>query len=184
MKPNFYTSFSSYRVAVVLAIVGSPAGFAQGNANGNSDHAKQVMTASADAFARNDDDAAIAKLTDENVTKPNTPEWHLESANRLTQVAFNFRDQQRYDAARKVAQFALRDLDKAAARFSESSDLAACYELAGLIQERLLNDPKAAQQNYAQALTLVPDRKHAAHELQRLQTADRLEQAKVDASKR
>lgn len=183
------------RLEVELPVVGSGQAGAAGATSAHeaaspsrpvnpAEWARAFASATAEAsrrFMAGDDVMAEKILTDAARNPRNSPEWHLESANALTQQAFALSRAGRPDKAIAIAQRALEHTEKAtrkAARRPESAALAAnAEELAGFIKEKLLADHAGAKVQYLRAAARHP-RGGAAREL------DRLEQVEIEAGRR
>lgn len=119
-------------------------------------------------FAENSDETAERTLTDTNRNPKNSPEWHLESANRLVQTAFSLTRLGRPDKAVDIARRALQHAEQAARKTSQPALAATADATAAFIHERLLADAAAAKLAYASALRRNPQ-SGATRDLARLE---------------
>ncbi len=130
-------------------------------APGNRDATLKGARDQARSLFRSGDDVAAEKvLTGANRNPANTPEWHLESANALVQMAFSLA---RAGQPEKVVRLAYRALQhtekasrKAARQPGQETLVTAADELAALIQEKLLADYKGAREFYLKAALRRP----------------------------
>lgn len=145
--------------------------------------AVRAIVAQAKLFAQGSDaTAAEEALTMLNVAKPETAEWHLETAQRLMQTAEQLaRDGEPQNVAVLAAR-ALQHLALADTRAKNAATRADAKTLAGFIYERYLADPAAALASYEQAAQLAPETAGKAKEAsERLRKTDDNVKAKVAA---
>jgi hypothetical protein len=124
--------------------------------------------------AANKLDEAEAALAAIGHSPANTPAGHMETAVRLTQLAFDLvRSSGNVAAADLAAKRALHHLDLVARAPNVPPGLAAsALQHTGYIYERFYGDTAQAATSYQTATRLVTKRTQAAEALQRLNDAD------------
>ncbi len=115
-------------------------------------------------------ETAVATL---NRAKPNTTEWHLETAQRLVQTAEQLARDGDGAQVEKLVRRALQQLSQAMAKAKDDASRAAVRSLEGFLQERYLADNDAAAMAYEAAAKLAPAEAKGAGE-----AAERLKQTK------
>jgi len=127
-------------------------------------------------FLKDQDLAGESALTEANANPRGSPEWCLESANKLIQEAFSLTRSGRPAKAAQLARRALEHCDKASRKAARQPELAplvaAADETAAMIQERLLADVGAAKAFYESSALRAPNGQ-GANELKRLKQVDR-----------
>lgn len=118
-------------------------------------------------FVSGSDVAAEKKLTDASLNPKNTPEWHLEAANELLQMAFSLARLGKPGRAAQIARLALQHTGQVAGKGAPPALAAAADETAAFIQEKLLADYTAAKTAYQSAAQRNPQG-GAAKEVDRL----------------
>jgi len=134
----------------------------------------------------NDLSGAELKLTASNATAANTASWHQETSQKLLQLAESFsHDGDKTNAATVVTQ-TLQHLDSAATLAQSKSDfvgVASAKALAGFVHERYRGDTASAIASYQAALVATPKSKAIQEQLERLQRADALLRARIQAKR-
>lgn len=116
--------------------------------------------------------AAEQALAQLNLALANTAEWHLETAQRLVQLAEQVaRDGAPANVAPLVRQ-ALQQLALAEQRATTPGATLNAKLLAGFIHERFLADAKSALASYQAAVQLAPDSAEAKEKSERMQKTD------------
>lgn len=120
-------------------------------------------------------DAATAEqlLVRVNRAPVGTAAWHVETAQRLMQMAYDVPRQGRTTIGPEITARALRHLADAEPIARDAQERASVFALAGLIQERFVGDHAAAIASYRAAAQLNPEHPRARA------SADRLEQARA-----
>ena len=119
-----------------------------------------------------DTPGAVRKLATQNISKTDTADWHLETTQRLIEMAGRFSLEGNIRDSKAVVTESLRQLDQAATRAKNDKDLAAearAHSAAGAIQDRYRGDPVSAIGSYQAALRANPADKGAKEALERLQ---------------
>jgi hypothetical protein len=149
----------------------TPSGQSQKAAEHVSDSAATLDRAKGFARGRNAD-AAEQELAQTNVTAANSPAWHLETAQRLVQLAEALvRDAHQGDTG-EVLQRALQHLKQADVPSVDNSTRVAANLLAGFIHERFLADSRSALASYRAAARLAPNSTAAKEAVERRQRID------------
>ena len=117
---------------------------------------KQVRDQSKNLFASGNDDAAEKALTDRNLNPKGSPEWHLESANELVQMAFSLSRAGKSDQAVRAARRALLHTGLAIQKTTQPGLAAVAEQTAGFIQERFLANLPEAKARYQAAVQRLP----------------------------
>lgn len=121
------------------------------------------------AAQRNDPATAEQLLTAFNRAQPSTSWWHLETAQRLIQLAHDVpREGPRGNAIPAIVNSALQHLATADSLATDAQHKASIKAFAGLIHERFRGDHAAARASY-QAAALAPDNAIASRNAARLQ---------------
>lgn len=145
----------------------------------------QALDRSKGLFVTGDDAVAEKALTDANTNPKNSAEWHLESANELTQMAFSLARSGHSKKAAQIAQRALEHADKAQRKAARQADqvslVTAAEELAALIQMRLLADYKEARIMYEKAAMRYP-RGQVGRELERMDQIEERSRLQLEAA--
>lgn len=113
--------------------------------------------------------AAEKKLMALNRAKADTPVWHLETAQRLVELADQLSREGADDSVAALAGRALQHLGQVETSATNANFRAAAKTMAGFIEERYLADPAAALMDYQSAAELAPTTATMAKE-----AADRL----------
>lgn len=122
------------------------------------------------AAQRNDAFTAEQLLTAVNRAQANTSWWHLETAQRLIQLAHDVpREGPRGTALPAIVNSALQHLTTAESLTTEARHKSSIKSFVGLIQERFLGDHAAALASYQAAANLAADNSIAARNVARLQ---------------
>jgi hypothetical protein len=124
------------------------------------------------AAQQNDPATAELLLASVNRSQPNTTWWHVETAQRLIQLAHGVRAS-RTSALPVLVTRALEHLVQAEALTADPRQKATARSLAGLVYERFRGDHAAALTSYRAAVQLdpaSPEPRRAAERLER--TAD------------
>jgi tetratricopeptide (TPR) repeat protein len=128
--------------------------------------------------------AAEKLLTDQNKYRISTPEWRMESAQRLIGLASEVSREGSPAAARQLADSALQHYNQAAAVAKTDKKRAAAKAGSGYIYERFKGDPMAALAAYQAAHQLNPSDVAIREAAQRLTNADAKLRARIQAAKR
>jgi len=131
---------------------------------------RATTVASAGSFAAGDMVLGEQTLLSLNLNQPGTSDWHLESSQRLVEMAFLLDSRNDHGAAQQLALRALVQLDFAASKgggTSKTTGLVLAQR--GFIQESLLGDSSAALESYLSALRISPDSKRLMDEVKRLE---------------
>jgi len=121
----------------------------------------------------NDATGAEQALTTLNLAKPNTAEWHMETAQRLMLTAEQLAREGQPASATALVNSALSHLTQADPLAKDAPTRAAAKTFAGFIQERYLANHTAALASYQAAVQLSPATATAAKEASdRLQKSD------------
>lgn len=141
------------------------------------DEAKNLTRST--GLGRNDELASVENLlTALNESKPNSPEWRMESAQRLVHLAEQMAREGRPQGIPKLVARALQHLQVADTPAHPAATRASAKALAGFIQERYLADDTAARASYQAAAQLDPDNKSAKETAERLKQKDENEKAR------
>ena len=134
---------------------------------------KQDFADSRASFASGDHARGEELILKSNRHEQGTLAWRLESAGKLTQMAFSLRQQYDHRGAITVAQRALVLLRETAKhdKTAMPRERAEAHELAAYIAEEILRDPAAAQADYEEALKINPQSRRAQAGLARLEEA-------------
>lgn len=109
-------------------------------------------------------------LVSGNHSRPGTPTWHVEAANKLIRLALVMAGQGRTKAADELTRRALVHLQQITPD-AEPGVRANAEELAGLLFERLAGDAASAQRSYQNALQLCPNSTWAGEAMARMNRA-------------
>ena len=164
MKSIFFLSLTLLLPIVAFAAEGIPATAAQ--------LASERLSANQARDAAKRDDAATAEqlLTALNRAPANTSWWHVETAQRLIQLAYDVPREGRSNVIPQIVARALQHLSTANSLAGSAAQKASIQVLAGRIQERYLGDHVAALASYRAAQVLAPDNPQASREAARLGT--------------
>ena len=114
-------------------------------------------------------------LAANNMTKANTPEFHMETAQRLMIVSEQSARNGEPAQVMALATRALLQLEQSETFARDPEERASAKTLAGFIQERYLADPSAALRSYRSAVQLSPDKaKKAQESIDRLQKTEEI----------
>ncbi len=114
-------------------------------------------------------------LTAANHSKPNTAQWHIETAQRLIQLADQMARENRPAVVSGLIASALQHLTTADSLTTNPTVKANAKTLTGFIQERYLGDADSALASYQAAALLAPNDKRAAEAADRVKrTSDEL----------
>ncbi|MBM3853551.1 MAG: hypothetical protein FJ399_10390 [Verrucomicrobia bacterium] len=108
-------------------------------------------------------------LTAVNKSARNTAAWHLETAQRLLQVASQLAREGRPNQVNAVARRILEQLEQAEALARDGRTRAAAQSIAGFVHERYFGDAATAAARYQAALQSSPTSPQAREGVQRLQ---------------
>jgi hypothetical protein len=113
---------------------------------------------------------AESALTQENIMAPGTGEWHLETANKLLELATELAREGGNNAAiSPLATLVLQHLAAAAANAHTPGDRAQAKAAAAIVYVRYVGDPTSAIASYQAALALAPNDPGIKQALARLQ---------------
>jgi methylmalonyl-CoA mutase cobalamin-binding subunit len=122
------------------------------------------------AVARNGDIASAEQvLSSLNRSKPNTADWHLETSQRLVQMAERLQREARPAVVSSITARILTQLESAERLASDGRSRADALHFAGFVHERFNGDLTAALASYRAAARYQPDSpaKEAADRLER-----------------
>lgn len=130
-------------------------------------HRSTMDTAAAHAKGNNlaNAEAAVVQL---NRGKPNTAGWHIESAQRLLQIADRLAREGQPTNTTRLANSALQHLAKAEGLPMDPRTRASAKTLKGFIHERYLGESTAALAEYSAAAELSPNATRAKAAANRL----------------
>jgi len=117
---------------------------------------KQANDLAKRLFDAGDDDAAERALTGQNLNPKGTPEWHIESANALVQMAFSLARTGQPEKSARIARRALLHTRFAIQKTTEPGVAAVAEQTAGFIQERFLANMTEAKARYQSAVQKLP----------------------------
>jgi hypothetical protein len=112
---------------------------------------------------------AEVALTAVNKSARNTAAWHLETAQRLLQVAGQLALEGRPNQVNAVARRVLEQLEQAETLARDGRTRAAAQSIAGFVHERYFGDAATAAVRYQAALQSSPTSPQAREGVQRLQ---------------
>lgn len=115
---------------------------------------------------------AEAMLSSGNRFTPSSSEWHLETCQKLGELARELAKDGEHDQVRQVAVKALQHLNQVAGSTGNRRTRAKAKAAAAQIEESLLGDPAAAIASYTLAVQLDSSDKGIKEALDRLQAAD------------
>lgn len=128
--------------------------------------------------------AAENALTVFNVSKPNTASWHMETTQKLMQIAGDLAKEGGNGATvNAVAQQSLSHLQQASTLAKDAPTQAQSKAAAAFIYLRYLGDPTSAITYYQAAATLAPKDPAIQQALTRLQSADAKMRARIHPPK-
>jgi len=126
------------------------------------------------AAKRGDAVAAEQFLISTNRAQPNSSWWHIETSQRLIQLAYDVPREGRSTAILSLVTSALQHLSTADSMTTDRRHKASIKALIGRIQERYLGDHAAALATFQAASELAPENPQVRQEQGRLQRmADR-----------
>lgn len=164
MKTTFLPLIAAALIMVARAADGIPATSVQLAA-------ERLAVENARTAARHDDAVTAEQLlTSINRAQPDTSWWHLETAQRLIQLAHDVpREGPRGNAIPLIVSSALQHLTAAENLTADTRHKASIKSFAGLIQERFLGNHAAALASYQAAANLAGDNMIAVENAARLQ---------------
>lgn len=124
------------------------------------------------------------ELVRSNKFQPNTPEWHLETSQKLVDTARELAREGATDPVSALANQSLMHLDRVAALMADARTKGQAKAAAALIHERLLGDTPAAIASYQAALALDPNDAGSREALEHLKAADANLRAKIRQAKK
>lgn len=138
--------------------------------------AERSAVANASQAAKRDDAATAEQfLLSVNRARPESASWHLESAQRLIQLAHDVPREGRTRVIPAFVESALQHLARADLLATNARQKAAIRSFTGLVYERFRGDHPAALASYRAAAALAPDNVLAVRAAERLQrTTDNL----------
>lgn len=164
MKTTFLFLLAATVISIGSAAESVPASPAQLAAE------RLAVQNSRSAAQRDDPVTAEQLLTAVNRAQPNTSWWHVETAQRLLQLAHDVpREGRRGNSIPAIVGSALQHLAKAETLTSDPRQKASIKSLAALIHERFRGDHVAALASYRAAAVLAADNPMAGKNAERLQ---------------
>lgn len=137
---------------------------------------------SAKALAKgNDIVAAEQALTKVSSFQANTPDWHVETTQKLVAVAHELSREGATSPATitALANKSLQHLSQVETTATDARVKANAKAMAGFIQQRYVGDPAAAITSYRAALALSPNDKSIKENLERLEKSDAILRARL-----
>lgn len=144
--------------------------------------ASRAAIDSAKTLAKSNDlGAAEQALTKVSAFQANTPDWHVETTQKLVAVAHELsRDGATSPATiTALANKSLQHLSQVETGSTDSRVKANAKAMAGFIQQRYVGDPAAALASYRAALALSPNDKSIKENLDRLEKSDAILRARL-----
>ena len=123
--------------------------------------------------------AAEAVLVAQVRTPARTLAWYVECSRYLTRLTISLGADRRIDAQRAVAMRALGYLAGAEGTTTHAATLSNLRTTEGMLQERFLEDPAAANASYQRALSASASNNVAASALARLKAIDEDKSARL-----
>lgn len=188
MSRPFLLTFKLSLGALSLALLVPAPGWAQGKSS------QTPAAAVGEARKAKDDAKSLAKggnvqavedtLTRSNKSLPNTAEWHVETMQKLTDIARDLAREGGGSAVPGLATQALQHVTQANARTTDSRVKAQVQAAAAVIHEQIVGDPTAALAAYRTAVQLDPSDKGIKEALDRLERADAVLRARIQSKKK
>lgn len=139
---------------------------------------KSVDDAKASARV-NDIPAAEAAITRNSRFAANTAEWHMETTQKLADIARELSREGSKGAVPALIARALHHVDQVAVRTTDVRARGQAKAAAAVIHEQLAGDPAAAIAAYRAAVTLDPNDAGTKEALGRLERADAILRARI-----
>ena len=128
--------------------------------------------------------AAEQTLTAQSLFAANTPEWHLETSQKLMQMTVSLAQVGKSDqAVNAAANLALQHLNQAVLTSTDQRSQATAKASAAFIYQRYLGDPVSALNYLEAAAKLNPNDPAIQQALTRLQNADAKLRSRIQAAK-
>lgn len=168
MNKCFISFLSPFALIASMAIGAEPLPTATATAQLAAERA--TVRSAHDAARRDDPIATEQFIVSMNKSTLNSSAWHVETAQRLIQLAHDVpRQGPRGKAIPALVASALQHLNQAEGLTTNARERASIKALAGLIHERYLGDHTAALTNYRAAAVLAPENAIAVKAAARLQ---------------
>lgn len=175
---NAIIQCSKIVIFLSISLLNSPPGYADEDRRPDVSYIKQVDLASVlresrDRVLAGDTDRARTLLAEGIFHEKYSGYWHLEFGSRLMQAAFLAQESGDERGAKKLAEFALKELAEAAKSEPEDTRLVAnTISLQAVITERVTGDTTAALALQKEALKKNPENIQALERLSLLTGSD------------
>lgn len=188
MNRRLFLTFKLPLAALSLSLLAPALAWAQGKSTQTPAAVlgeAQKVKADAKSFAKGGNPQAVEDtLTRSNKSLPNTAEWHVETMQKLTELARDLAREGGGSAIPGLATQALQHVTQANVRTTDSHTKAQVQAIAAVIHEQIVGDPAAALAAYRAAVQLDPTDKGTKEALDRLERADAVLRSRIPAKKK